>query len=73
MKEIFIERWKANDWAEKDEFDNQEFSEVEKEKEIYLKMFPESAKLLNEEDIDEQDNIGGDNDEVTVGENGKDD
>ena len=33
-----------------------------------MKVFPESAKLLNEEDLDEQDNIVRDKDEVTVGE-----
>ena len=35
-------------------------------------MFPESAKLLNKEDIDEQDNIDRDKDEVTVGERRED-
>ena len=48
---LFIERWKANDLTEKDECANQEFLEVEKE--IYLKMYPKIAKLLNEEDLDE--------------------
>ena len=59
-----------NDWTEKDDHDDQEFLEVEKE--IYLKMFPESVKLLNEQDLDEQDNNDRDKDEVTVGESTED-
>ena len=46
---------------------------LEVEKEIYLGMFPESEKLLKEEDLDDQDNIDGNKDEVTVGESGEDD
>ena len=61
----------ANDWAEKDEHNDQEFLQVEKE--IYLKKFPESAKLLNkDEDLDEQDNIVGDDDGATAVESGED-
>ena len=60
VKQLFIERWKANDWdwVEKDEHDDQEFLEQgEKEKEIYFKMFPENARLLIEEGLDGEDNI----------------
>ena len=68
MKQLFIERWNANHWAEKDEPNDQEF--LEGGNEIYLKMFPESVKLLNKTDLDEQDNIGVD---MTVVESGEDD
>ena len=67
VKQLFIGRW----WKEKNKCDDQDFLEVDKG--IYLKMFPESAKLLNGEDLDKQNNIDGDNDEVKVGESGEDD
>ena len=67
MKWLFLERWKANDWKENDERDDKEFLEVEKE--IYLKMFPERAKLMEgkEPKEDDSDGDGGeDEDEVEV-------
>ena len=56
VKQLFLERWKAKDWKEKDERDDKEFLEVEKE--IHLKMFPENAKLMREEERTE-DEIDG--------------
>ena len=67
VKRLFLERWKANDWKENDERDDKEFLEVEKE--IYLKMFPERAKLMEGEEPKKDDSDGdgsGDEDEVEV-------
>ena len=67
VKRLFLERWKADDWKENDERDDKEFLEVEKE--IYLKMFPERAKLMEGKEPKEDDSDGngsGDEDELEV-------
>lgn len=47
VKQLFLERWKSNNWDEKEERDDQEFLEVEKE--IHLTMFLGTACLLEDE------------------------
>ena len=59
-KELFLERWKANNWDEKEERDDQEFLEVEKE--IHIAMFPDSAclpacLLEDEVNVDSVENV----------------
>ena len=67
VQKLFMERWKARSWDGNDVRDNREFFEVEKE--IYLEMFPQSAKLFKEEVEEEEDQSeeeNGSSDEVEV-------
>ena len=55
-----MQRWKDNDWDEKDDRDDKEFLDVEKE--IWMEMFPDSVHLLHEDEIEEEE----DNDVVEL-------
>ena len=48
-----MELWKANSWDENDVRDDHEFWKAEQE--IYLEMFPQSAKLFKEEVKEEEE------------------
>ena len=61
MKELYLKRWKENDWDELEERDTKKFLELEKE--IYLEMFPHNASLFenNNEDEEECDQVAKSN------------
>jgi len=65
VRRMFLERWRSKDWKVNEERDDQEFLEVEKA--IYLTMFPECAKFLEEEESMEDDIGNKDNDNEVVG------
>ena len=48
MRELYLKRWRADDWDEKEDRDYREFLELEKE--IYLEMYPQNAELFDEEE-----------------------
>ena len=51
VKELFLKRWKENDWDEQDDRDDTEFLEAEKN--IWKEMFPTCVDLLYDEEEEE--------------------
>ena len=56
-----MKRWRNNDWDEKEERDAAEFLEIEKE--IHLKLFPNSTSLFDGEDEEGEADVYLNNDE----------
>ena len=50
VKELYMKRWKDNDWDESEERDADEFLDLEKK--IYLKAFPYNKAMFEDEDDD---------------------
>ncbi len=50
-KGFVFEKWRANDWDEKEERDDSKFLELEKS--IYLKAFPHNGGVFDEDEEDE--------------------
>jgi hypothetical protein len=61
VKELYMKRWRNNDWDEKEERDAAEFLEIEKE--IHLKLFPNSTSLFDGEDEEGEADVYLNNDE----------
>ena len=53
VKELYLKRWKDDDWDEGDDQDKDEFLDLEKK--IYLEMSPYNKAIF--EDKDEDDDI----------------
>ena len=50
VKELYMKRWKENDWDESEERDADAFLDLEKK--IYLKAFPYNKAMFEDEDDD---------------------
>ncbi|KAL7529489.1 hypothetical protein ACHAXR_002994, partial [Thalassiosira sp. AJA248-18] len=62
VKELYIKKWKNNDWDEKEERDALDFLDLEKD--IHLSMFPHNAAVFEDEDLhDEEDEYENDDDD----------
>ena len=48
VRDLYLKRWKENDWDEKEDRDSRDFLELEKE--IYLEMHPQNADLFEDEE-----------------------
>ena len=59
VHQLFMKRWKDNDWDEKDERDDRAFLELEKA--VYLDMCPHNAGIFDNE---EEDDASQDEEEV---------
>ena len=52
VHELFIERWRKDDWNENDDRDDREFLSVERK--IYKEMYPHGTRMLEEEEAEEE-------------------
>ena len=50
VRDLYMKRWRNNDWDKKEERDSQDFLQLEKE--LYLKMFPHNEEIFDDEDED---------------------
>ena len=68
MRELYLKRWRADDWDEKEDRDYREFLELEKE--IYLEMYPQHAELFEdeEEEVEEEQSEGKNKKDVELAE-----
>ena len=61
VQELFLARWKSNDWKENEERDDKEFLEIEKS--IYMELFPNAIDSMKSEE-EELKEVNGDVGEV---------
>ena len=61
---MFVERFKANDWDEKEERDDSKFLELEKA--IYLETHPNDGTIFDEEEVEEDMVEGNKDGEIMV-------
>ena len=63
VKKLFLDRWKAKSWTEKEERDDKEFLELEKE--LYAEQFSHAGQQF----LDEIDNDNGEEEQTEEGDN----